>query len=196
MKLVENITEIVTWGNFQIVIPLIVVIVTLIYNSGKEKRDRNYQFRPVPLFLALNDLRPEKKNNSHILFNDAILNIDNQNGGHFFKIANISKHPMLSVKVNIKYKDNFPEQKYQILLIEEGQSYLMPISDVKLNDENNEWKNELKVITITYRSLSGQKFIAINSWDGKVSVKAKKMLFFHEKIISTEADRKSKYIKY
>jgi hypothetical protein len=191
-----DIPTIITWGNFQIVIPLIVVLVTLIYNAGKEKRDRNYQFRPVPLFLTLNDLRPEKKEGCHILYNEEILPIDNQNGGHFFKITNISDPPMLSVTINIRYKDNFPEQKYQILLIEKEQTFIIPISNVDLRNDKSEWKNELKDINITYRSLSGQKYSATSSWDGKVNVIAKNKLFLNEKIISTNRDRKSRFVKY
>ena len=162
----------------------------------KERRDRDYEHRPIASFLNLNDLRPEKRAGNHIMFNEEVFDFNsNQNGGHFFKISNVSKSPMLSVSVKISYKNDFQEQHYEILIIEEGQSFVIPISNFNPED-SSKWENELKVIKIEYRSLSGQKYSVKSSQDGEITVKAHKGLVFYEKIISSEGNTKTRFEKY
>lgn len=183
------------WENFSVVIPIIVLIVTLLFNMRKEKRDRDYEHRPIASFHSLNDLRTEKVIGNHLMLNEEVSDLYHSNSGHYFKINNVCKSPMLNVSVIVKYKDSFPKQHYQILIIEENQSFIVPVS--KLNSKDtSKWENELDEIKITYRSLSGQKYTVKYSHDGKLTVQAHRHIIFYETIISSEGNKKTKFEKY
>jgi hypothetical protein len=180
------------WGNLAVVIPLIVLMVTLIFNLFKERRDRNYQYRPIATFYTITNTALNTENN-YIMYNDGILPVDYQNEGVFLNIKNISDPPMLNVLVDVYYGNGRPIQKYQVYLIEKQNSFIIPISSVNEQNGTHVIMDNFSKIQITYRSLSGQKYIAKIMSDGKISVIAKRLLIGREKIFSIKSGRNSEF---
>ncbi|MBU8905994.1 hypothetical protein [Desertibacillus haloalkaliphilus] len=189
----ELFQNVITIDNFQVVIPLIVVMITLLFNAFKERRDRNYQFRPIPTIFSIVRLEPERGiGKTNILYNDNIMNIDVIDEGHFLKITNISEPPMLSVSVSVTYKNGYQPELYNIYLIEKEESYIIPISKKDLKGES---ERKLEEVFLKYRSLSGQKLLARFNHDGKIEVVAKRFGFLNEKFISIKSRAKSEFKK-
>ncbi|WP_084245198.1 hypothetical protein [Planomicrobium okeanokoites] len=187
----------IDWTGLTIAIPLIVLVVTLIFSLRKEKRDRDYQYRPVPSILGVTSRIRESSDSSKffILYNDEVMDVDKEERGNFLELTNIASSPMLNVLIDVEYEASVKSQKYQILSIQQGESFIIPVSRLHLVDEKETplWKR--KKITITFRSLSGQKHRAVSLPDGQITIKAKNNGFYTQTIVSTENDRNSHFVE-
>ncbi|QHT47987.1 hypothetical protein M662_16355 [Bacillus sp. SB49] len=184
----------VDWNNLSVVIPLIVLLVTLIFNLFKERRDRNYQYRPTATLYTVNTTELNN-DDTYLMYNDDIVRIDFQSKGVFLKLTNISDPPMLNVLVDVHYSNDRLTQKYQIYLIEKQKSFIIPISNTNVQNGTHDIMDKFNKIHITYRSLSGQKYFARIMSSGKITVVAKRFLFSREKILSTKSNRISEFRK-
>lgn len=186
-----------SWETVSILIPLIVLLVTTFFSLRKEKRDRDFEYRPIPSAITVLSQNGKLNESAEyfILFNDSVMDIREEVEGHFLAVTNVAPFPMLNVVIEVEYEGDFETQKYQVLLIQKGQYFLVPVSG--LNYENREIVTRLKnkEIKMTFRSLSGQKYEVSILPSGKTVVTAKNKLYPNEVIISTEDEANSKFKK-
>ncbi|PKR79200.1 hypothetical protein CEY16_05505 [Halalkalibacillus sediminis] len=180
----------IDWNALSISIPIIVVLITIFFSLRKEKRDRDYEYRAiVDLFQTSNIINFKERTHEVInLFNNKEIFLKVDKISEAVVVENITNNPVLNLEVFHKFWKNGArtEYKYRRKILKGKEIVLVPTR----NETNADETRDDEIMTITYSSLSGQKYRATMKKSESTILRVKEDLIY-KKLVGHKHDAKT-----